>query len=93
MEARSFQSAAAQVEPAQIGLTKVAVGKIDIGDVRAAQIDAAKVATAKVARSPALLRRLNSSLPPSRSSKYRGSADLRGFPPDMGNSSARQRKS
>jgi hypothetical protein len=50
MEAHTFQSAAAQVEPAQIGLPKVAVGKIDISDVHAAQIDAAKVATAKVAR-------------------------------------------
>lgn len=49
MEARTFHSAATQVEPAQIGLAKVAVGKIDIGDVHAAQIDAAKVATAKVA--------------------------------------------
>src|SRR5580704_17210356 len=50
MEARTFQSAAAQVEPAKISLAKVAVGKIDIGDVHAAQIDAAKVAPAKVAR-------------------------------------------
>jgi hypothetical protein len=50
MEARTFQSAAAQVEAAQIGLPKVAIGKIDIGDVHAAQIDASKVATAKVAR-------------------------------------------
>ena len=49
MEARTFQSAAAQVKPAKIGLAKVAVGKIDIGDVHAAQIDAAKVAPAKVA--------------------------------------------
>ena len=50
MEARTFHSAAAQVEPAQIGLAKVAVRKVDIGDVHAAQIDAAKVAPAKVAR-------------------------------------------
>jgi hypothetical protein len=55
MEARTFQSAAAQVESAQIGLAKVAVGKIDIGDVHAAQIDAAKVAPAKVAHLAGLI--------------------------------------
>ncbi len=50
MEARTFQSAAAQVEPAKIGLAEVTVGEVDIGDVHAAQIDAAKVAAAQVAR-------------------------------------------
>jgi hypothetical protein len=49
MEARTFQSAAAEVEPAEIGLAKVAVGKIDIGDLHAAQIDPEKVAPAEVA--------------------------------------------
>ena len=48
MEARSFQSAAAQIESAQIGLAKVAVGKINIGNVHGAQIHAAKVAPAKI---------------------------------------------
>ena len=79
MEARTFQSAAAQVGPTQIGLPKITVGEFDIRDVHGAQINAAKP-PAKVAGSPALLRRF-SSLPPSRSSRYRGSADLRGFPP------------
>ncbi len=50
MQARTFQSAAAQVEPAKIRLPKVAVGEVDIAHVHAAQIDAAKVAPAKIAR-------------------------------------------
>jgi hypothetical protein len=50
MEARTFQSAAAQVESAKISLPKVAVGKVEIGDLHTTQIDAAKVAPAKVAR-------------------------------------------
>ena len=50
MQTRTFQSAAAQVEPPQISLPEVAVGKIDIAELDVSQVEAAKVATAKVAR-------------------------------------------